>query len=153
MNVMLFVRFTSAEQLQACLYYFDPATTLPYADEVEPAEAERIDAAEELPTANGILPASETAAFIDVTLVDYDWEEELEALRAFIYRFKPMLLASYFDTLDDYSAFWVASKKKWHCRYVVGDDADFDEALSAYDDNHQGWSQRMRCFLTRAQLL
>ena len=26
MNVMLFVRFASAEQLQTCLYYFDPAT-------------------------------------------------------------------------------------------------------------------------------
>ena len=42
MNVMLFVRFTSAEQLQASLYYFDPATSLPLADEVEPEEAARI---------------------------------------------------------------------------------------------------------------
>ena len=57
MNVMLFVRFTSAEQLQACLYYFDPVTPLPYADEVEPEEAERIDAAEELPTADAALYA------------------------------------------------------------------------------------------------
>ena len=36
MDALLYARFASADQLQTCLYYFDPATSLPFADEVEP---------------------------------------------------------------------------------------------------------------------
>ena len=57
MDALLYVRFASAAQLQACLYYFDPATSLPFADEVEPEEAERIEAAEQLPAADAELYA------------------------------------------------------------------------------------------------
>ena len=36
MDATLYCEFTTPAQLQACRYYFDPATSLPFADEVEP---------------------------------------------------------------------------------------------------------------------
>ena len=143
MNVMLFVRFASAEQLQACLYYFDPVTPLPYADEVEPEEAARIEAVEQLPVADAITSQGELAAFIDLQLDDNDWEEELAGLYLFIRRFQPTTLAVYFDTLEEYAAVWLAGKKKWQPLYTFGDDAALDAELYALDNTQPGWHQRL----------
>ncbi len=74
MDALLYARFASADQLQTCLYYFDPATSLPFAEEVEPAEAARIEAVEQLPAADAITQQGELAAFIDLQLDDTDWE-------------------------------------------------------------------------------
>ena len=143
MNVMLFVRFASAEQLQACLYYFDPVTPLPYADEVEPEEAARIEAVEQLPAADAITQQGALAAFIDLQLDDDDWEEELAGLYLFIRRFQPTTLAVYFDTLEEYAAVWLAGKKKWQPLYTFGDDAALDAELYALDNTQPGWHQRL----------
>ena len=143
MNVMLFVRFASAEQLQACLYYFDPATSLPFADVVEPKEAARIEAVEQLPAADAITQQGELAAFLDLQLDDNDWEEELAGLYLFIRRFQPTTLAVYFDTLEEYAAVWLAGKKKWQPLYTFGDDAALDAELYALDNTQPGWHQRL----------
>ena len=118
MDALLYARFASADQLQTCLYYFDPATSLPFADEVEPEEAERIEAVEQLPAADAITQQGELAAFIDLQLDDDDWEEELAGLYLFIRRFQPTTLAVYFDTLEEYAAVWLAGKKKWQPVYL-----------------------------------
>lgn len=36
MDATLYCQFTTPAQLQECLYYFDPATTLSFSDDDEP---------------------------------------------------------------------------------------------------------------------
>ena len=143
MDATLYCQFTTPAQLQACRYYFDPATSLPFADEVEPEEAERIEAVEQLPAADAITQQGELAAFIDLQLDDTDWEEELAGLYLFIRRFQPTTLAVYFDTLEEYAAVWLAGKKKWQPLYTFGDDAALDAELYALDNTQPGWHQRL----------
>ena len=87
MDATFYCRFSDAGTLKRCLYYFDPATSLPFADEVEPEEAARIEAVEQLPAADAITQQGELAAFLDLQLDDNDWEEELAGLYLFIRRF------------------------------------------------------------------
>ena len=143
MDATLYCQFTTPTQLQACRYYFDPATSLPFADEVEPEEAERIEAVEQLPAADAITQQGELAVFIDLQLDDDDWEEELAGLYLFIRRFQPTTLAVYFDTLEEYAAVWLAGKKKWQPLYTFGDDAALDAELYALDNTQPGWHQRL----------
>ncbi len=143
MDALLYARFASADQLQTCLYYFDPATSLPFAEEVEPAEAARIEAVEQLPAADAITQQGELATFIDLQLDDTDWEEELAGLYLFIRRFQPTTLAVYFDTLEEFAAVWLAGKKKWQPLYTFGDDVVLDAELYALDNTQPGWHQRL----------
>jgi hypothetical protein len=143
MDATFYCCFSDAGTLKRCLYYFDPATSLPFADEVEPEEAARIEAVEQLPTADAITQQGELAAFIDLQLDDDDWEEELAGLYLFIRRFQPTTLAVYFDTLEEYAAVWLAGKKKWQSLYTFGDDAAFDAELYALDNTQPGWHQRL----------
>ncbi len=143
MDALLYARFASADQLQTCLYYFDPATSLPFAEEVEPAEAARIEAVEQLPAADAITQQGELATFIDLQLDDTDWEEELAGLYLFIRRFQPTTLAVYFDTLEEFATVWLAGKKKWQPLYTFGDDAALDAELYALDNTQPGWHQRL----------
>ena len=104
MDATLYLQFSSPAARQACLYYFDPQTTLPFADEVEEAEARLIEAVEQLPCADAITLSGDSAAYLDLQLDEDEWEAELDGLREFIRGFAPTQLYLYVDTLNEYAA-------------------------------------------------
>lgn len=149
MDASLYLQFSSPAARQTCLYYFDPQTTLPFADEVEEAEARLIEAVEQLPCADAITLSGDSAAYLDLQLDEDEWEAELDGLREFIRGFAPTQLYLYVDTLNEYAAVLRATKKKWKPLYIFGDDEALDDELYALANTQEGWHRRLAHVLAK----
>ncbi len=147
MDSVYFIRFQTKEARENCLYYLDADNILPFPDEVEVDEAERIESAERMPTLN-IQRQGERECYLDIELDDAEplyWQ--LNRVRDFILQFAPEFLVAYVDDLGDCCSVIKVENGSWLTLYNRGDDALVDEQLEAQPNTNQGWHQRLNIVL------